>query len=450
MREAIKPSGWTDDPMVQHGPSREPTQPLAAKADPPRGTPCRVCGAPNSVQGFLSLGPLPLGNAFIPPAEVSEEQRFPLDMGFCTRCFLVQVVAPAPVASLEKVYRHYSYVPTGTTLAHHYRDLAQDVLEVVRPRAGTLLVDIGSNDGLLLSELRRQDPNVRIVGVEPSDQISEIARGRGVPTLHGFFDRSAVDAIRSGSGSAGVVSATQVFQHLRDPVGFLRMAGELLDPEGVLALEGRAYFPDVVEKVSFDTFYHELLFCFTLHSLRELLESAGFTIVRARRTPVYGGSLRVYAQKAGGSRPVDSSVEQLLAAERTAGIPQFETYRAFGAKVEGVRRELTRTVRDLKAEGRSIVGYGAPSTGNTLLNFCNLGLDSLDYIVDDNPLKQGLVTPGTHIPITDSHALEEHPPDYVLLIAWRLREEILGKLGPLRARGLKGVIVPLPSPEVIP
>lgn len=432
------------------------SKPLAI-ADPPAPAPpdgskahsCRVCGAAGSVRTFLSLGALPLGNAFVPPEEVPEEREFPLDMGFCERCCLVQVVEPAPAAALDRVYRHYSYVPTGTTLARHYRDLAKEVIEVTRPASGSLFVDVGSNDGLLLRELLGHAPGIRIVGVEPSDKISEIARGHGVPTVHGFFDDSAARSVRSQFGSAAVVSATQVFQHLRDPADFLRKAEGLLEPEGTLVLEGRAYMPDVIAKVSFDTFYHELLFCFTLHSLRELLGRSGFVIFHAERTDAYGGSLRVYARKASGSRPVDSSVADLLRFESEVGVPVFETYRAFGDRVAGVRDELTRTVRDLRSAGNRIVGYGAPSTGNTLLNYCRLGREYLDCIVDDNPLKQGLVTPGTHLPITDSRVLEDRTPEYVLLVAWRLREEILQKLRPLRSRGLQGVIVPLPSPEVV-
>jgi len=433
--------------VVRSGPPA--SSPTRGGTTPPVLHDCRVCGAESSVQNFLSFGPLPLGNAFIPPSEIPGEQEFPLDMGFCRRCYLVQVVDPVPTSALERVYRQYSYVPTGTTLARHYHDLAGEVLRVVRPEAGALFVDIGSNDGLLLTELRGQGPGIRIAGVEPSDKISEIARSRGVPTIHGFFDDPAADRLRTEFGAATVVSATQVFQHLRDPMGFLRRAMGLLTPNGVLVLEGRAYFPDVAAKVSFDTFYHELLFCFTLHSLRELLGRAGFSIFHAERTDAYGGSLRVYAQKVGGSRPTNPSVGELLAFERSAGVPEFETYREFGSRVEGVRDQLLGTVRRLKSGGHRLVAYGAPSTGNTLLNYCRLGKEYLEYIVDDNPLKQGLVAPGTHLPITDSRALTEHPPDYVLLVAWRLREEILEKLRPLRVRGLRGVIVPLPAPEVV-
>jgi len=420
------------------------TSPTAARAA------CRVCGAPAGVEPFLSLGDLPLGNAFIPASEIPSEQEFPLTIGVCARCHLVQIVEPAPVAALEKVYRNYSYVPTGTTLAQHYGALAQDLLKVAEPRPGSLFIDIGSNDGLLLRSIRDRAPEARIAGVEPSTRIAEIARAHGVPTIDGFFDPAAADRLLAQFGRADVASATQVLQHIRDPIAFLQSIRRVLNPGGVLVLEGRAYFPDVAETVSFDTFYHELLYCFTLHSLERLLAMVGFSVFHAERSEVYGGSLRVFAQQVeGGRHPERASVKEIRAAEVAGGITRFESYAAFAGKVEGVRTRLRDIVRQLRANGASIAGYGAPSTGTTLLSYCRLGHDLVDYIVDDNPLKQGLVTPGTHVPITPSSALVAHPPDYVLILAWRLKDEILARLAPLRGDRIKGVIVPLPRPELV-
>jgi SAM-dependent methyltransferase len=421
--------------------------PPPASTDPSHA--CRGCGDPGSIDGFLSLGEMPLGNAFIPPSEIAGEVRYPLEMGVCRSCFLVQVVDPAPVAALEKVYRNYSYVPTGKTLEDHYDAFAADVLRTIDPAPGSLFVDIGSNDGLFLSKLRRHRPDARVVGVEPSTRPADLARARAITTVQGFFDAATAGAVRSQFGPAHVLSATQVFQHLREPHRFLELADSLLEPGGVLVLEGRAYFPDVDEKVSFDTFYHELLFCFTLHSLSRLLERSGFGIFHAEHQEIYGGSLRVFAQRKDGGRPVDPSVPRLLAREREQGVADVATYVAFGRKVEGVRQQVVRLVRDLRKGGERIVGYGAPSTGNTLLCYCDLDQKVLDYIVDDNPLKQGLVTPGTHLSIENSAEITKRPPAYILVIAWRLQEEIVAKLRPLRDQGLRGILIPLPHPEVL-
>ena len=410
---------------------------------------CRICGAPDSVVPFLSLGTLALGNAFVPLDEAVHEPSFPLDVGFCEACYLVHVVTPAPVESLEKVYRNYSYVPTGRTLADHYDRLAADIVSVVRPSERALFVDIGSNDGLLLSRIRHLAPGVRLVGVEPATRIAGIATERGIPTISGFFGPATADRIRTDQGAATVISTTQVLQHIRDPVALLRSVSGLLAPEGVFVTEGRAYFPDVAEKLSFDTFYHELLCCFTLNSLEKLLARAGLMVFHAERTEAYGGSLRVFAQKEGGTREVRSSVRDLRGYEAKQGLREADTYRAFGKRVEAVRDRIAAIVRDLRSRGHSVAGYGAPSTGTTLLAYCGLGKNEVEYIVDDNPLKQGLVTPGTHIPIVAPDGPSTHPPDYLLLIAWRLREEILAKVGPWRKSGLHGVILPLPHPEVV-
>jgi len=412
---------------------------------------CPGCGTAGGIRRFLSLGSIPPGNAFVRAADLGDERSFPLDMGVCGTCQLVQVVEPVPPETLEKVYRNYSYVPTGSTLAQHYRGLAEEMVQVLRPSDGALFADIGSNDGLLLRSVHAAAPAVRIAGIEPSPKISEIARGHGVPTITRFFDAAAADELLATFGPATAVSATQVLQHIRDPLAFLRQVDRMLAPEGVLVLEGRAYFPAVVEKVSFDTFYHELLFCFTLQSLERLLGRAGFAVFHAERTEAYGGSLRVFAQrKTTGRRGVHPSVATARAFESAARVGDPETYTGFGRRVEEVRARLREMVLGLRAQKRVIVGYGAPSTGTTLLSYCGLGDGTLDYIVDDNPLKQGLVTPGTHIPITDLASMGRNPPDYVLLIAWRLKDEILPKLSSAPGGRLRGAIVPLPTPEIVP
>lgn len=418
--------------------------------DAPEPTPCHVCGAAG-VRPFLDLGLQPLGNAFLPPEEVGGERQYPLVMGVCSDCHLVQIVAPAPPEATNRVYRQYSYVPTGVTLERHYAQLAEEIVRAVGPRPRARFLDIGSNDGLLLRSILARAPDARVQGVEPSPRIAAIARGHGVPTLDGFFTPEIAREVAAHGGPVDVASATQVLQHVREPVDFLESVHALLAPDGILALEGRAYFPAVREEVAFDTFYHELLYGFTLHSLERLLALAGFSAFDAVPTEAYGGSLRVLAQRTDtGRRPVGPSVAAVRTAEKAAGVTEFASYREFAAQVEGVRSSLRETVASAVSGGRSLAGYGAPSTGTTLLSYCGLGSDVVRYIVDDNPLKQGLVTPGTHIPIRSSEALREHPVDFVLLIAWRLRDEIVARLERARPDRLRGVIVPLPTPELRP
>ncbi len=413
-------------------------------------TVCRVCGAPGAVRPFLSLGSLPMGNAFIAPKEISGEQQFPLDIGFCESCYLVQIVEPAPVSAIEKVYRNYSYVPTGATLERHYRALAADIVSTVTPRPDALFVDIGSNDGLLLRSVRAQAPNCGIVGVEPSPKISEIARGHGVPTINRFFDDAAADELLSLHGPADVISATQVLQHIRDPVRLLRSVDADAPAErrprsrrsgrtSLMSPRRSRSTPSTTSSCSASPFTRSR----TCSPRRVSWYSARRGATRT------AGRLRVFAQKREGTREPLPSVAKTLSDEVRAGLDRFDAYARFGAQVEGLRTALRATVNDVRSSGQTISAYGAPSTGTTLLSYCGFGRDQIEYIVDDNPLKQGLVTPGSHIPITDSSALEQRPTDCVLILAWRLKDEILARLAPLRGSRIKSVIIPLPTPELV-
>jgi SAM-dependent methyltransferase len=404
---------------------------------------CKVCGT-ETVRKFLSLGKLPLGNAFLREDDVKDEKRFDLDLGFCSKCTLVQQMKPAPRGSLAKVYKNYRYVPIGGSLRSNLASLSQGIFDDFHLNADSFFVDIGSNDGALLSGIVKR---CRTLGIEPATEISEMARKNGVETITGFFTEELVADILSKHGHADVATATQVLQHVMDLPQFMRDVCRLLQPDGILVVEGR-YFADTVRKFSYDTVYHEMLSFFTLNSLIKLLETFGMEAFRAQHVDVYGGSLRVYAKNRENRKiSIDRSVSVLLQDENALRLDSFETYVAFAKKVAELRDELHDLVVNLADRGK-VAGYGAPSTGTTLLNFCDLGKDCIEYVVDDSPLKQGLLTPGTHIPIVDSTALTTNPPDYLLLIAWRLKAEILAKINHT-GKGKMSVIVPLPEIEVM-
>jgi hypothetical protein len=404
---------------------------------------CGACGS-ETVRGFLSFGKLPLGNAFLKPDEIESEQKFDLDLGFCLNCSLVQQLRPAPRSSLVQVYKNYRYVPVGGSLRNNLVGLSQSVYDDFHLRSDSFFVDIGSNDGALLSGVVNR---CRTLGIEPATEISDMARERGIETITGFFTHDLVETILSKYGAADIVTATQVLQHVSDLPQFVRDVYLLLKTDGILVVEGR-YFADTVRKFSFDTVYHEMLSFFTLNSLSKLLEPVGIEIFRAELVDVYGGSLRIYAKKKENeSIPVEDSVSDLLREENALGLQNFETYVAFAKKVIELRDQLHELVVKLADRG-TIAGYGAPSTGTTLLNFCKLGKEYLEYVVDDSPLKQGFLTPGTHIPIVDSSELATRRPDYLLLIAWRLKNEILPKVSSHRKNGTS-IIVPLPEIEVL-
>jgi SAM-dependent methyltransferase len=396
------------------------------------------------VRRFLSFGKLPLGNAFLSQNQVKTEKKFDLDLGFCTNCNLVQQISPAPTSSLAHVYKNYRYVPVGGSLRSNLSTLSRAIFDEFNLDTNSFFVDIGSNDGALLSGVKDQ---CRILGIEPAIEISELARKAGIETLTGFFTGDLAKRVVSERGHADVVTTTQVLQHIPDLEGFVKNVQLLLKPSGIFVVEGR-YFADTVKKFSFDTVYHEMLYFFTLSSLAKFFDKIGLEVFRAELVNVYGGSLRVYAKsEENKSISIDESVSRILSMERDLGLERFETYEAFAKKVFELRDELSDLIVGLSAKGR-IAGYGAPSTGTTLLNFCKIGRDRVEYIVDDSPLKQGLLTPGVHIPIVDSNTLIQKPPDYLLIIAWRMRNEILPKIKDLQKRGTS-IIIPLPKIEII-
>ena len=395
---------------------------------------CRICKTP--VFQFLSLGTLPLGNAFLrAPEEFDQEPRFPLTLGFCPACALVQQMTPPPVELLKSDYRQYRYVPVGDSLRGHLAALGREVAEGLKPES--LVVDIGSNDGALLASIKDR---CQVLGIEPAEEISEQAKQAGVPTLTAFFDEKLAERIVRAYGHADVVTCTQTLQHIPDLSGFLAGVGTLLKPEGMFVVEGR-YFPATMRQCTYDTIYHEMLVYFSLHSLKALLERHGLVVFKAERTPTYGGSLRVYAGYEGQG---DSSVSAILQGERDRGVDRLVPYLEFANRVEKMGRELQELVVGLKAKGARIAGYGAPSTSTTLLGFCGIGADMVEYIVDDNPLKQGLFHPGTHIPIVSAQALEQKPPTHLLILAHQFENLIMERTKLLGAK----YILPVP-PRVV-
>jgi len=409
---------------------------------------CKACGE-DKVEQFFSFGKLPMGNAFLRKDQMKAEPTFSLDLGFCDECKLVQQINPAPQEVIQSVYKNYAYVPFGNTLETHYAGLGRAIAEELDLTKDSFVLDIGSNDGILLRSIK-QSKGCKILGVEPAVRISEMARQAGVPTLTGFFTPETASAIADEHGRADVVTVTQVLQHVTDLVQFLKDAIRVLKPGGCLVIEGR-YFGETIKKVSFDTVYHEMLYFFTLESLGNLLRRLGMVVFKAEQIDIYGGSLRVYARKAApkGGAKVDGSVKDILGMERgSLKLDRMSTYEDFAKQVYLLRDELYKLVGDIKKSGKTIAGYGAPSTGTTLLSFCGLGGGMIDYVVDDSPLKQGLYTPGTHIPIVPSSQLTKQPPDYLLVIAWRLAKEITAKVKPLLPNA--NIIIPLPSPRIIP
>lgn len=404
---------------------------------------CRACGERN-LRLFLPLGNQPLANSFLKsPDEFADEQFFPLDTVFCESCSLVQI---PDVVDPEVLFRHYLYV-TGTseTIAKHNLSYARAVTDMLWLTKNDLVIEVASNDGSLLRCF--QDLGVRTLGVDPATNVAAMARANGVETINEFFNHETAKHIRAERGPAKAVIGNNVLAHVDDTQGFLRGCKEVIGEDGLVIIE-MPYLGDLLNRTEYDTIYHEHLCYFSVNSLMRLCESAGLRIARMDHVPIHGGSLRMHAGHVE-VRPTHSAQALDWAEEeKSKGFTSFERYERLTRSVERSRDSLTELLTRLKAEGKTVAGYGAAAKGNTLLNYCQITTELLPYIVDKNPLKLGMYTPGMHIPVLPVSTLLERQPDYLLILAWNFAEEIMRQQSEYKARGGK-FIIPIPEVTVV-
>jgi len=403
---------------------------------------CRLCRGTDLAK-VLALTPTPPANAFVTQAELSTPQAaFPLDVWLCNGCGHVQLL---DVVDPRILYAHYVYVSgTSPVFVRHFEQYAQYVRDRFKPVQGSLVLDIGSNDGTLLRFFK--DAGHRVLGIEPAEEISEASRSAGIPTLTGFFSDALAQRIVQEHGQAAVVTANNVAAHIDDLAGVMRGVARLLAPDGVFVFEV-SYLVDVLEKTLFDTIYHEHLDYHSVEPLVPFFASCGLQLIEALRVDSHGGSLRGVVQRAGGPRKVGASVADLIERERELGLRDANTFREFGARIAKVGSELTSLLTRLKREGKRIAGFGAPAKATTLLYHLGITPQLVDFIVDDSPLKQGRYTPGMHIPVVPAQALYDRGVDYTVILAWNFAEPIMKKHAAWRSSGGR-FIVPLPTLEV--
>jgi hypothetical protein len=402
-------------------------------------TSCRACDS-ERLSRFLELGPQPLANAFLAgPEEFAQEAFYPLDVYFCESCSLVQLL---DVIDPEVLFAHYLYV-TGTsdTIARHNIAYARTLHDVLQMGSGDLVVEAASNDGSLLKEF--QALGVKTLGVEPARNIAEAARKSGIETVDRFFSLDVARQLRESYGKAKAVIANNVLAHVDHTVDFLSGARYLLADGGAVVFEV-PYLGELLDRLEYDTIYHEHLCYFSVLALLKLCEAADLRISRIDRVPVHGGSLRVYATTASSHA---AAVLDLAEQEKRAGLNSLDRYRKFAADVERSRDVLRAFLCNRRSQNRTIAGYGAPAKGNTLLNYCGIDTSILPYTVDKNPLKLGLYTPGTHLPVRPVSTLGEQHPDDVLILAWNFSSEIISQQEAYRTSGGR-FITPVPEPVV--
>lgn len=406
---------------------------------------CRFCNTPLT-DVFVDLGMSPLSNAYLRADQLGDREVFyPLDVRVCHNCFLVQLPAhETPDVIFADDYAYFSSY-SDSWLAH-----AKAYVDAITPRlglnAGSQVVEIASNDGYLLQYFLEK--GIPVLGVEPADTTAIVAVEKGIPTLVEFFGTELANRLVAEGKRADLVLGNNVLAHVPDLNDFVEGVKILLKPGGVNTFE----FPHLlhlVDRLEFDTIYHEHYSYFSLVTVQQVFAAHGLTVFNVEELPTHGGSLRIYTRHADDeSKPVTEAVEELLVRERQAGFDSIESYRGFQLKVDTAKRDLLTFLITAKNEGKSVVGYGAPAKGNTLLNFCGVRTDLIEYTVDRSPHKQNKFLPGTHIPIFAPERISETKPDYVLILPWNLKDEIVGQMAGIGEWGGRFVL-PLPTVEVL-
>jgi len=403
-------------------------------------TSCRACKAPSPYL-FLPLGDHAPAQMLIRSAELDQAQpAFPLNTQVCLECGLIEIADQIPA----NFFRDYLYVPSGAARMHsHFAQFAEDLAERA---GGGLIVDIGSNDGLLLAACNAL--GCTTLGIDPAANIAELAAERGVQTHVDYFHPQSARTVRALRGEAKVIVTTNTFNHIGDLHTFMEAVCVLLAQDGAFAIEvprAREY----IEHAEFDNIYHEHVSEFSLLSIVKLAAQFDLEVTDAVLLPdIHGGSMRVYLTRKSAGVQATDSVPAMLAEELAGGMLERATYDALADRVADIREELRAMLNDLKAKGLKIAGYGASARGNTLITHFGIGNDYLDFLVDKNPLKHGLYSPNTRIPIHPVSAIDEKAPDVLFVLAWNFFDEIYEQQSDFRARGGKFVL-PLPVPRLV-
>jgi SAM-dependent methyltransferase len=402
---------------------------------------CRFCAAPLR-RTFCDLGMSPLSNAFIDPAQAHRMEPFyPLHAYVCESCFLVQL---EEFETPTHIFSNYVYFSSySDTWLAHAREFAAQAIHDFSLTAESRVVEVASNDGYLLQYFNAA--GIPVLGIEPAQNVAAAAVAKGIPTVTEFLGAASAQKLAAAGRRADLLVGNNVFAHVPDLNDFAAGLHALLKPAGVLALE----FPHLLQLMQnnqFDTIYHEHFSYFSFATAVRVLEKHALPVFDVTELPTHGGSLRVYAAKDQRRKPTPR-VRELLDRERAAGLDNPATYSAFAGQVVATKCALLRFLLDAKDQGKSIVGYGAPAKANTLLNYCGIRTDFIEFTVDRNPHKQGSLLPGTRIPVMHPDRIFERRPDYLLILPWNLKDEIIQQMSGIRDWGGK-FVVPMPRPTV--
>lgn len=408
------------------------------------GPVCRHCKT-ELRHTLVDLGSSPLCNTLLDNQTMQAGESFyPLRVWICHECFLGQL---GEFVSPQEIFSEYSYFSSfSDTFVAHAKTYANAMIDRLRLDSSSKVIEVASNDGYLLQHFVAR--KVPVLGVEPALNVAEEARRKGIPTVSEFLGSESGARICTEHGAADLVAANNVLAHTPTLNDFVAGLRSLLKPSGVVTVE----FPHLARLIDgnqYDTIYHEHFSYFSFFTVERVFRSQGLRVFDVEEIDTHGGSLRVHAARAECKDHLETPrLDAMRMFEQTFGIDDLATYSKFSERVERSKRALLNCLIDLRSQGKRIVGYGVPGKGNTLLNYCGIRTDFLEYMVDRNPYKQGRFTPGTRIPIYSPEKLAETKPDYILIMAWNLREEILRQLDYTRAWGVK-FIVPIPEVSIL-
>ena len=408
-----------------------------------RRSTCRLCCSVLLTKVF-TLTPTPPANAFVSINQLGDEQvTFPLELFFCENCKHLQLL---DVVNPEELFRNYVYVSgTSVSFVKHFEDYANTCINDFGLSANDIVIDIGSNDGTLLKFFK--DKKLHVLGIDPARAIAREASDKGIETWPQFFDETIVNKILVEKGQVSLVTANNMFAHADDLSGIVENIRSLLKPGGIFVFEV-SYLGAVFEDTLFDTIYHEHVAYHSVIPLVTFFDSKHMDFFAAERITSHGGSLRGMVQLKGGPRKADGSVQALINYEQKIALNLSGTWIGYAAKINTLKTELVGLIDSLKKDGKTIAGFGAPAKATTLMHHFGLGPDTIDFISDDAPLKQGLYSPGLHIPVLSSKAIYEKKPDYVILLAWNFAIQIMEDHQDYVNSG-GHFIVPLPEIRVI-
>ena len=381
---------------------------------------CRICNV--AVQPFMTFGKMPIANGFLNPEDFATEYFYELKPVFCENCLTFQIAEqPDPKKMFHSNYAFFSR--TSTHMVNHFRSYSDWIISEHLSSPDPFVVEMGSNDGAMMENFSKQ--NIRHLGIEPSENVAEEARKYGINTLCSFFNLETSQKIVSEHGCADALIAANVMCHIPDLHGVAKGIDYLLKPEGVIVFE-EPYLGDMIENTAYDQIYDEHVYMFSAHSVRNIFKKYGFEIIDIKPQKTHGGSMR-YVLARNGKKTISKNVEKKITYEDEKKLHLKETYDRFREKCELSRKNLVNLLQQQKKDGKRVVGYAATSKSTTILNYCEIGPDLIEFISDTTPIKQGKYSPGVHIPVHSYHKLQSKYPDSLVLFAWNHKEEIMAK-----------------------